>query len=497
MKKLISVLLAIAVVFGTGAFAFAENKTSVPEGYIGIYTAEDLNNIRNNLSGKYILMNDIDLSVYENWEPIGTTEAPFTGELDGNGYVILNLIIDVKTSEDCRLGLFGYTKNAKFNHIKILNADITAECFQGSKAKAMVGILSGYDFRLTGTNLLISGNVYVSGFETIFAGGLFGYGLYSYIDYASNYSDVTANVENNTEKVSVGGVIGQIEGSIRKSANFGTVSILGTDVSANAFVCIGGIEGDGGFDAAFLDSYNRGSIFADFSVSEMYVGGLSGLSGTTQRVYNAGEIELPEEFNGFAGGISGSINTDVFTFGELPKMSDVYYINEGFVPGYSGSIHPDDMDAEDFERSFGEPVQASSQEMMSQSLYKNFDFEKIWEMEENGYPVLKNQPTVCVKESVELVEGDVYSDKIITSEWKTTSPDVATVNENGEIVAVGVGEATITVKIAYGYTEEITVAVLKNIDNTEPPTRKCWIIQILIYIWGIIKEFTFAITKLF
>lgn len=487
MKKIISVILVMIMGFGTGAVAFAENQISVPEGYIGIYTAEDLNNIRNNLSGKYILMNDIDLSVYENWEPIGTLEEPFTGELDGNEYLILNLTINVKTSEDCYLGLFAYTQNAKISRVRIVNAKITAEYISNSQAKAMVGILSGYDFRLTGTNLLASGNVCVSGFETSYAGGLFGFGLYSYLDYASNYSEVTVNAKSTTQRVCVGGVIGRVEGSVRKSVNFGNINIFGTDVPDDALVYVGGIEGDGGFDAAFLDNYNRGSICADFSVSEMFVGGLSGLSSVTKRVYNAGEIVLPKEYNGFAGGISGSINTDVFTFGELPNMKDVYYINKGFVPGYSGSIHPDDMDADDFERSFGQPVLATLLEMKDKSLFKNFDFETVWEMEENGYPVLKNQPTVTVNENIELVEGDVYGDKVIANEWVSTNSDVATVNENGEIVAAGVGEATITVKHAYGYTEEIMITVTpKTTTGSEP--KKCWLVQILINIWSLIKK---------
>ena len=46
---------------------------TVPAGYKGIYTAQDLDNIRNNRSGKYILMNDIDLSSWGEWTPIGGT----------------------------------------------------------------------------------------------------------------------------------------------------------------------------------------------------------------------------------------------------------------------------------------------------------------------------------------------------------------------------------------------------------------------------------------
>lgn len=58
--------------------------------WVAISTPEDLNNIRNNLSGKYYLTNDIDLDSYT-WVPIGTESAPFCGEIDGNGYIIYNL----------------------------------------------------------------------------------------------------------------------------------------------------------------------------------------------------------------------------------------------------------------------------------------------------------------------------------------------------------------------------------------------------------------------
>lgn len=75
-------------------------QTAVPEGWIGVYTVEDLDNVRNGLDGKYILMND--LTFPENagsFAPIGSKDAPFTGQFDGNGHVISGLIIDVTGAE--------------------------------------------------------------------------------------------------------------------------------------------------------------------------------------------------------------------------------------------------------------------------------------------------------------------------------------------------------------------------------------------------------------
>ena len=68
-------------------------QDAIAQGYTVIKTADDLSNIRNNLSGKYILMNDIDLSSIANWDSIGDSSNAFSGILDGNGYVIKNLAV--------------------------------------------------------------------------------------------------------------------------------------------------------------------------------------------------------------------------------------------------------------------------------------------------------------------------------------------------------------------------------------------------------------------
>jgi len=75
-----------------------------------IYDCNDLQNMRNDLTADYILMNDINCSetVYWNdglgFEPIGQLE-PFTGSFDGRGFIIYNLTIN-RSNEDY-VGLFG------------------------------------------------------------------------------------------------------------------------------------------------------------------------------------------------------------------------------------------------------------------------------------------------------------------------------------------------------------------------------------------------------
>jgi len=105
--------------------------TEVPDGYIGIYTAEDLDNVREDLFANYILMNDIVITeedyapggVFENgFVPIGSERTPYHGTFNGNGYVIDGLVINVSEMLDDNwsyqnVGLFGKVQRASCDGI--------------------------------------------------------------------------------------------------------------------------------------------------------------------------------------------------------------------------------------------------------------------------------------------------------------------------------------------------------------------------------------------
>ena len=160
----------------TGSFLKQVNQLTeeeaIAQGYTIIKTADDLDNIRNNLSGKYILMNDIDLSGI-NWEPIGglaDASVPpnpsdcFQGELNGNGYTINNLTVNNPSGYG---GLFGVTLNAEIKNLGLENVDI-----YGFAAGGVVAVI---------VDTSIS-NCYVTGSVTsnLFAGGFI---------YADSYFD--------------------------------------------------------------------------------------------------------------------------------------------------------------------------------------------------------------------------------------------------------------------------------------------------------------------
>lgn len=124
-----------------------------------ISAPEDLDNIRNNLSGDYELNNDIDLSSWGNWTPIEN----FAGTINGKGYVIKNLTI----SDAPYAGFIGRTtspftvKNLGFRNININSKHYNA------------GALVSYT---NAVNVLIQscfvegGSIYARGY----AGGLIG-----------------------------------------------------------------------------------------------------------------------------------------------------------------------------------------------------------------------------------------------------------------------------------------------------------------------------------
>lgn len=477
MKKIISALLAMIMVFGISTFAFSENQTSVPEGYVGIYTAEDLNNIRNNLDGKYILMNDINLSIYESWVPIGTIDTPFTGELNGNGYYIKNLEIHETLSDsNYNIGLFGVAKDCLIDkiiiengHISVFNSENTSPPDQNVTV-GMIAAQINSDNNSSIKNCSAVGKIDISAGSSVAVGGLVGTAVNDNVIFSSsNYADINITTQNHKQEIYIGGILGRASADnntfsesylfIKKSAAFGNISINNDVASEETEIYVGGICANQISGNEFSECYNRGRISAATANGNIIIGGITAEAiWKIKNCYNTGILDIITDENDI-------LNSICFI-----KMPDLYFpitpvSPEDFTAYSCYALNADiplcSQNSDDSIVLYKNTYYLSDEEFRNQSSFANFDFETIWAMEENGYPVLKNQPTVHVEETVELLEGDVYNNKIIVNEWKSSNPDVATVNESGEIVAVSAGEAAITVNRAYGYTEEITVTVTK------------------------------------
>lgn len=126
-----------AEIYSNYVYSPTENKDY--SDYIFVRTAEEFDNIRNNLGGKYVLLNNIDLSGYSEWTPIGTKTSPFSGTVDGNGNTVSGLKI---TSCDTYAGLFGYSKGTVENLTVSGTIDAAAT---GENNDAYIGGIAGYN----------------------------------------------------------------------------------------------------------------------------------------------------------------------------------------------------------------------------------------------------------------------------------------------------------------------------------------------------------------
>jgi len=124
-----------------------------------ISTPQQLDDIRNNLSGTFELSNDINMSSWGNWIPIDN----FSGSLDGKGFVISNLSVD-KSGEHA--GLFGSVSPTFIKNLGMENCTIIS---QSDYAGAIAGYInvSGMEY----SNLYVKDS-YIEG--DLRTGGLFG-----------------------------------------------------------------------------------------------------------------------------------------------------------------------------------------------------------------------------------------------------------------------------------------------------------------------------------
>lgn len=69
---------------------------------------------------------DNDITLSEEWIPIGNPDEPFTGIFDGNGYVIDNLTVTKRTKD---MGFFGAAEGAVIKDLILENAKIDVLSF--------------------------------------------------------------------------------------------------------------------------------------------------------------------------------------------------------------------------------------------------------------------------------------------------------------------------------------------------------------------------------
>lgn len=242
---------------------------AIAAGYTVIKTAAELDAVRNDLSGKYMLMGDIDLSGFANWDPIGDNSDDFTGTFDGNGHVVKNLKIDSPTEND--LGLFGCIMFATIQNICMENVDI--------KGNDSVGGIVGTAWNSIITNCYLTGSV--SG--TKYVGGVSGFNS-STITNCYSTGSVSGNIW-------IGGIAGSNLNANTITNCYSKSSISGTEET-------GGIAGRNSLKSKVFNCYSSGNVSG-----RMLIGGVVGnnSSGNINNCYAEGAVFG----NTYTGGITG------------------------------------------------------------------------------------------------------------------------------------------------------------------------------------------------
>ena len=408
-RRIFALLLVIATIFTTipmGVFAVTDAGVT-EDGYIKIRTIEDLYNIRSNLGANYILMNDIDLSeataeggdwdfMGNGWNPIGSNDIygneAFTGVFDGNGHKVSGLRINIDE----------------------LPSDVGDTVY--------IGLFSN----ITGTvkNLELTGNIDYIGDKTFLIGAVSG-ACDGQINNCKNYISVSGTGTSTTIDGYVGGLVGQSTDNtvITNCSNYGSVSSVrvkdDSEDRVSTINSAGGIIGDSTEKTEISMCYNIGEIIACTHYNSVwkngsyggvgsysYYGGYaiaSGIAGAgnINDCYNVGAILAKEHgsttnivhLSAYAiGGVakrcynSGVVSTKGTDYGIASEGTYCYYL----VNSCSSSNGATSL---------------SQTQMKIESMYKGFDFENVWVLNEfanHPYPQLRSN-IQDMSESAELV----------------------------------------------------------------------------------------------
>lgn len=289
--------------------------------------------IANDLSGKYVLANDISLS--GEWTPLGTENEPFTGTLDGAGHTIKGLSI---TSGADNVGFFGFTEGATVKNVRFTGAKVL-----GNK---QVGILAGQ---------AISSNI-----ETVFTAG-----------YLTGYDHV-------------GGIVGDARGDANSDQMtyitncMSTAGAFGTTYQSGAiagWTNAGVFTNNIAYGAATAPSGGAGGItgMLDNDGIASYVSNVSAVAFLT------GANNRTHAINAWKNG-SGCVYGDVTD--NLASDKTIYTVG--------GAVVTADQLADDANNEGVQGTVVSDADLMKAETYQNIGFDgSVWNLTTGTYPVLQ------------------------------------------------------------------------------------------------------------
>ena len=253
-----------------------------------------------NAAGMYfVLTADIDLAG-ENWVGIGSATADhgFMGNFDGNGKKIKNLTITnpaVDADGYAYSGLFSVTEGAANAENVIKNLII--ENVTISTTGDIVAAAIAYPYYTTVDNVTVCGVINITG-------GNYTAGALAYTRRCVNASNVTVSGNTGstiTGKVTVGGVISDIQMNGGLTANYSNFAVSGVTITGEK--CVGGISGIIGaqnlagatVENVVLVCDNRvgtvsGALDGTVTISNVTVNNVTGPTAVIGAAYDSGKL---------------------------------------------------------------------------------------------------------------------------------------------------------------------------------------------------------------
>lgn len=211
-------------------------QQGTPENPLPISTCEQLQAIGQNPEGllmHYELVNDIDCSGIDNFTPIGNSDQPFIGGLNGNGFFIKNITINASADY---AGLFGVAHTAIITDVGLIDVNIVCHNYTGG----LVGSCDDSVIKRSFATGKVNGRTNVS-----------------------NY---------------VGGLVGENKNSSIIENTYATVAVTGK-------TGVGGLVGDNSGSSLIENCYANGKV--NGSLNSNFTGGLVGSNSSSQAIANS------------------------------------------------------------------------------------------------------------------------------------------------------------------------------------------------------------------
>ena len=365
--------------------------------------------IANDLTGSYVLDNDITLTGGD-WIPVGTSTTAFTGTFDGNGKVVKNLTINQPGAN--MIGMFGYAVGATIKNLGLENASVIGQ----NDAGGIVGRMGG---------------------STVNKCYYFGY------------------VEGNDH---VGAIVGgtQVDGSLQSSiSNNYAYAVVNTRASQ-----VGGILGTQ-VNTDVINCYFAGQVLSPSSNS----GGIVSLiDAVTTSNSIQGCLCVAQNIKG--GTVNRILSNDG---GRAVNLASNYAYENTLLNGTALPANSTDIGSST-KQGGNYTLAQLSLPISYEDLF--WDFTADWKLVTGGLPVFQyqtlplnldmifNLPATSILASgktLQLTTASIVSGKTVS--YRSSDASIATVDNTGLVTAVSGGNVTIT---AFTATDGFSVGVTKD-----------------------------------